>query len=146
QSAAVRSTAALLFWGGVSMRRRLLVVALLSSVSLVTPLDWAGAQPAAASALTYPLTKREDLIETQFGVKVADPYRWLENDVRTDAGVKAWVDQQNAVTNAFLNTLPGRQELKERLTQLFDYERFAVPEKKGEIGRASCREGGEETQ
>ena len=113
------------------MRRRLLVVALLSSVSLVTPLDWAGAQPAAASALTYPLTKRVDLVETQFGVKVADPYRWLENDVRTDAGVKAWVDQQNAVTNAFLNTLPGRQELKDRLTQLFDYERFAVPEKKG---------------
>src|SRR5207302_1445259 len=95
-------------------------------------LDSARAQAvSAASAIAYPQTKRVDLVDTQFGVKVADPYRWLENDVRTDEQVKAWVDQQNAVTNAFLNTLPGRQELKARLTQLFDYERFAVPEKKG---------------
>src|SRR5438128_2489516 len=108
------------------MHRALLTAALLSSVSVWTPLDWAAAQPApAASAIAYPQTKRVDLVETQFGTKVADPYRWLEDDVRNDAEVKTWVDRQNAVTNAFLNTLAGREQLKQRLTQLFDYERFA---------------------
>ena len=112
------------------MRRRLIAIALLSSVSAMTASS--AAQPApSVVAVTYPQTKRVDLTETQFGVPVADPYRWLENDVRNDAEVRAWVDQQNAVTNAFLDKLPGRAALKERLTQLFDYERFAPPEKKG---------------
>src|SRR5437763_13884330 len=114
------------------MRRGLLSVVLLSSVCAVTPLDSARAQAAsAAPAIAYPQTKRVDLVDTQFGVKVADPYRWLEDDVRTDDQVKAWVDQQNAVTQAFLGTLAGREQLKQRLTQLFDYERFAAPVKKG---------------
>src|SRR5947209_9496476 len=129
------------------MRRGLLAVVLLSSACAVRPVrpqgdmivEEAGPAPAEAAApaapaqpqLAYPATRRGDVVETQFGVKVADPYRWLENDVRSDADVRAWVDQQNAVTNAFLGTLPGRQELKQRLRQLFDYERFAVPEKKG---------------
>jgi prolyl oligopeptidase len=113
------------------MRNGLLFIALLSSAA-VTPLDWAGAQPVSTAAtIAYPDTKRADLVETEFGVTVADPYRWLEDDVRNDADVKAWVDQQNAVTNAFLGTLAGREQLKKRLTELFDYERFAVPEKKG---------------
>ena len=115
------------------MRRKVLVVALLSSVSAMIPLDCASAaQPAqAAAAIAYPQTRRMDLVETQFGVPVADPYRWLENDVRTDAEVKAWVDAQNAVTNAYLSTLPGRKALEQRITELYDYERFAAPEKKG---------------
>jgi prolyl oligopeptidase len=112
------------------MRRRLIAVALFSSVCAMTAS--AAAQPtSAASAIVYPQTRRMDLVETQFGVPVADPYRWLENDVRTDPEVRAWVDRQNAVTNAFLDKLPGRDALKARLTQLFDYERFAAPEKKG---------------
>src|SRR3982750_4065342 len=127
------------------MRRSLLVGLLLTSSCAVnspqsasvaaTPppsSSEAAAAPAPAKpALVYPVTRRVDLVETQFGVPVADPYRWLEDDVRTDAEVKAWVDSENAGTSAFLSTLPGRQPLKERLTQLFDYERFAVPEKKG---------------
>ena len=109
------------------MRRNLFAAALLASVCAVTPLDWAGAQPvSAAAAIAYPQTRRMDLVEKQFGVSVADAYRWLENDVRSDPEVKTWVDQQNAVTNAFLNTLAGREQLKHRLTQLFDYERFAA--------------------
>ncbi|MBA2770840.1 MAG: S9 family peptidase [Sphingomonas sp.] len=81
--------------------------------------------------MTYPQTRRTDLVEPQFGVTVADPYRWLENDVRSDAQVKSWVDAQNNVTNAFLATLPGREALEQRITQLYDYERFAVPDKNG---------------
>ena len=110
------------------MRRSVLAAVLLSRVCVNIAPD-AVAQP--AQPLTYPQTRRVDLVETEFGVPVADPYRWLETDVRNDADVRIWVDKQNAVTNAFLNTLSGREQLKQRLTQLFDYERFAAPEKKG---------------
>jgi prolyl oligopeptidase len=84
-----------------------------------------------APAMTYPATRRTDLSETQFGVAVADPYRWLENDVRTDPEVRRWVDAQNAVTEGFLASLPGRDAFKARMTQLYDYERIATPTKKG---------------
>jgi prolyl oligopeptidase len=112
------------------MRRSLIAAALLSSVcTMPTP---AVAQSASAlAAPAYPVTKRVDLVEPQFGVPVADPYRWLENDVRNDPEVRAWVDAQNRVTNAFLSTLAGREQLKQRITQLYDYERFGVPQKKG---------------
>ena len=81
--------------------------------------------------LTYPASRRTSQVDPQFGVDVADPYRWLENDVRTDPEVKAWVDAQNVVTRGFLDTLPGREALEKRITQLYDYERFGVPRKKG---------------
>ena len=81
--------------------------------------------------LTYPATRRQDQVDPQFGVNVADPYRWLENDVRTDTEVAGWVEQQNKVTEAFLATLPMREKFKARMTQLYDYERFGVPRKKG---------------
>lgn len=79
----------------------------------------------------YPETRRVDVVEDQFGVKVADPYRWLENDVRNDAEVAAWVAAENKVTDAYLATLPGRDVFRARIKQLFDYERFGVPQKKG---------------
>jgi prolyl oligopeptidase len=81
--------------------------------------------------ITYPETRSIDQVDDQFGVKVADPYRWLENDVRSDPEVRAWVESQNAVTDAYLATLPGRDILAERLTRLIDYERLGVPVKKG---------------
>ncbi|MDQ3477716.1 MAG: S9 family peptidase, partial [Pseudomonadota bacterium] len=82
-------------------------------------------------ALQYPATQRVDLSETQFGVPVADPYRWLEDDVRNKPEVRAWVEAQNRVTDSFLATLPRRQAFQKRMTELFDYERFGVPEKQG---------------
>ncbi|HEY6663449.1 MAG TPA: prolyl oligopeptidase family serine peptidase [Sphingomicrobium sp.] len=114
------------------MRRSLLAVVLLSSAFAVIPLDpGVAAQLTAATAIAYPPTRRVDLVETQFGVAVPDPYRWLETDVRNDPQVRAWVDSQNHVTNAFLARLPGREALEKRITELYDYERFAAPEKKG---------------
>src|SRR5205809_3947986 len=115
------------------MRRRLLGVALLSTACAMMLSDAARAQPAGATAAAspYPQTKRVDLVETQFGVPVADPYRWLENDVRNDPAVRTWVDDENKVTNAFLAHLPGRQALEKRITELYDYERFGAPLKKG---------------
>ncbi len=79
----------------------------------------------------YPETRAGDVVEEQFGVAVADPYRWLENDVREDEEVAAWVEAQNAVTDAFLAKIPGREALKQRITELTDYERFGLPQEKG---------------
>lgn len=81
--------------------------------------------------ITYPQTRRVDIVEEQFGMQVSDPYRWLENDVRNDAEVAAWVAAENEVTEAYLETLPARGWFRERIRQLFDYERFGVPVRKG---------------
>jgi prolyl oligopeptidase len=83
------------------------------------------------TTITYPETKRVDVVEQHFGQAIADPYRWLENDVRNDRSVAVWVESQNKITNAYLNTLPGRDVFKDRLKQLYNYERFSIPVKKG---------------
>jgi prolyl oligopeptidase len=79
----------------------------------------------------YPATARGDVVDEQFGERVADPYRWLENDVRQDPQVRAWVDAQNAASSAFLSALPGREAIRARMTQLYNYERFGTPKKAG---------------
>ena len=81
--------------------------------------------------IAYPHTERENVVEEQFGVSVADPYRWLEADVRESERVRGWVEAENKVTTAYLETLPGRRAFTTRMRQLFDYERFGVPVKKG---------------
>jgi prolyl oligopeptidase len=88
------------------------------------------AQPA-PPALTYPQTARGDVVEEQFGERVPDPYRWLENDVREDERVREWVTAENEVTNAYLATLPARAAFRARMTQMYDFERFGIPEKAG---------------
>jgi len=124
------------------MRSSLPLAALLLTSACMTapppppaPPELAAAEAAAETAkegqIAYPLTRRMDLVEPQFGVDVADPYRWLENDVRNDPEVRAWVAAENQVTDAFLETLPLRDKFKARMTELYDYERFNVPEKKG---------------
>ena len=85
----------------------------------------------ATAKFDYPTTRKTDLVETQFGVKVADPYRWLEDDVRVNPEVADWVKAQNAVTDRYLDTLPGKEVLAARMKKLFDYERFGLPEKAG---------------
>lgn len=79
----------------------------------------------------YPATPREETVETIFGHEVADPYRWLENDVRGDLAVRAWVSAENAVTRDHLAALPGRDAIRDRLTALWDYQRHGVPLKRG---------------
>ena len=86
---------------------------------------------AGTPSLTYPPTKRGNVVEEHFGQTVADPYRWLENDVRSDDDVAAWVTAQNKMTNAHLDKLPGRDIFKARLNDLFNYEKFSIPVKKG---------------
>ncbi|BBE00039.1 S9 family peptidase [Sphingobium amiense] len=81
--------------------------------------------------LRYPAAKRLDLVEDHFGTKVADPYRWLENDLRSDPAVADWVAQENALTRRYLDSLPGRDALKSRMQALFAHGRYTVPRKAG---------------
>ncbi|MEH6791443.1 prolyl oligopeptidase family serine peptidase [Parasphingorhabdus sp.] len=81
--------------------------------------------------LTYPETRTVDVVEEQFGEYISDPYRWLEKDVREDADVAQWVKAQNAVTDAYLDALPGREALAKSMTQLFDYDDLGMPEEAG---------------
>jgi prolyl oligopeptidase len=87
--------------------------------------------PAPKASIVYPNSERQNVVETQFGQQVADPYRWLENDVREDSKVAAWVAQQNALTDSYLATLPSRAVFEQRLRELFDFERFGIPQKAG---------------
>src|SRR5210317_470451 len=78
----------------------------------------------------YPDTKKIDHIDTYFGVEVADPYRWLEDD-RSDE-TAAWVKAENEVTFAYLNNISFRDKIKTRLEGLMDYERVYAPTKHGD--------------
>ena len=109
------------------MRRRVKVV-----FGLVVGLCAAAAM-AEGMKLTYPQTRKLDLVEQQFGQPVADPYRWLENDVRTDREVAAWVSSENAVTQRYLGTLRQRSWFGQRIRALMDYERFGLPQKAGKF-------------
>ena len=81
--------------------------------------------------LAYPETRRSDVAEVQFGERIADPYRWLENDVRSDPEVADWVARQNKVTHAYLETLPQRAWFAARMRELLNFERFGLPVKAG---------------
>jgi len=91
----------------------------------------------APGRIAYPVSKATDVADMLHGVRVADPYRWLEGDVRTQSDVADWVTAQNKVTDAYLATLPGRDALKARLTELYNYERIALPIERG--GRSFYR-------
>lgn len=75
--------------------------------------------------VTYPETKTVDAVTTYFGNEVSDPYRWLEDDMSEETA--EWVKAQNVVTGNYLDNIPYRQELKNRLTEIWDYERISAP-------------------
>lgn len=83
----------------------------------------------AATPLHYPPTRKQDVVEDYHGTPVADPYRWLEDDNSEET--KAWVEAQNAVTFAYLDEIPEREGIRDRLTALMDYERYSAPFKRG---------------
>ena len=77
----------------------------------------------------YPVADRDEtVVDDYFGTKVADPYRWLEND--TSAETMAWVEAERALTNEYLSHIPMRETIKNRLTEIADYERYGVPSKR----------------
>ncbi len=78
--------------------------------------------------LTYPATRKVDTVDTYFGNKIADPYRWLEDDKSTETG--EWVKAENAVTYDYLSKIPFRDKIKERLTKIWNFEKRSAPFKK----------------
>jgi len=85
----------------------------------------AGAFSQEAKKMTYPVTKTVDQVDDYFGTKVADPYRWLEDD--RSAETEAWVKAQNAVTFGHLEQIPFREALKKRLMDIYNYPRYSAP-------------------
>ena len=95
-----------------------------SLLSLMTLLSSAQTAP-----LTYPQARRSDQVDDYHGTKVADPYRWLED---TDsAETHAWVEAENKLTFGYLEQIPYRQAIRDRLTKLWNYERYTVPSQHG---------------
>jgi len=89
----------------------------------------AEAQNGAGDTNTYPVTRTTDQVDDYFGVKVADPYRWLEDDRSEET--KDWVTRENLATSAYFSRLPFRHSIKERLTELWNYEKYSAPFKEG---------------
>jgi prolyl oligopeptidase len=81
-------------------------------------------------SLVYPQAAKFEQVDDYHGTLVADPYRWLEDPDSEET--TAWVEAENEVTFAYLEAIPARERIKERLTQLWNYEKYGVPFKKGE--------------
>ncbi len=90
-------------------------------------------------SVNYPVTKKVEQIDDYFGVKVADPYRWLEDDNAAD--VKEWVKAQNAATFGYLTKIPFREKVRARLTEIYNYPRFSSPTRAGEYYFFTKNEG-----
>lgn len=83
----------------------------------------------APTSLVYPVTRQDPVVDDYFGTKVADPYRWLEDDHSEET--KAWVLAQQAVTERWLEQVPARRALRARLTELWNFERSSSPSRRG---------------
>src|ERR1700761_4843590 len=79
--------------------------------------------------LNYPETRQDNQVDDYHGTRVADPYRWLEDD---NAGeTLAWVKAQNQLTQSYLSQIPYRAQLKRRLEELYNYPKYSVPSRSG---------------
>ncbi|MFM8433116.1 MAG: prolyl oligopeptidase family serine peptidase [Bacteroidota bacterium] len=78
----------------------------------------------------YPVTRKTDQTDTYFGTTIADPYRWLEDDRSVETA--EWVKQENITTQEYLSKIPFRNQVKERMTKLWNFPKWSVPFKAGE--------------
>jgi prolyl oligopeptidase len=86
--------------------------------------------PKVEQTFQYPVSQKVDSVDDYFGVKVSDPYRWMEND--TTKATADWVKSENEITFGFLNKIPYRDSIKKRLEALYNYERLTAPFKEGD--------------
>lgn len=130
------------------MRRIKLAFLSLAALAIVTlslsaPLRLAHAQKSGdgggGSPIIYPPTKKVDTVDDYFGTKVPDPYRWLEDDNAPE--VKAWVEAQNKVTFAYLDSISYRPQIRKRLEKLLNYPRYGFPTRRGEMFVFSKNDG-----
>jgi len=110
-----------------------------SSLSDPAPPSATPSAAAEAVAFTYPDATRLEHVDRYHGVEVSDPYRWLE-DIDSSQTAQ-WVEAQNDVTFDYLETIEARTALRDRLTALWDYERWGVPRKRGEVYFVSRNDG-----
>ncbi|HVN76822.1 MAG TPA: prolyl oligopeptidase family serine peptidase [Thermoanaerobaculaceae bacterium] len=97
-----------------------------AAVSVLLLAGPAGAQrPQTTPRIAYPAARKGDVVDDYHGVKVADPYRWMED--LDSAETRAWVQAESALTESYMATIPARAPINKRLTGLWDYERFTVP-------------------
>src|SRR4030042_6433425 len=89
--------------------------------------------------IVYPVTKTGNVVDTIFGTPVPDPYRWLEDDMSEETA--AWVREQNVVTFGYLEKITYREAIKERLTQIWNYEKFGMPFREGDYIYFSKNDG-----
>jgi len=104
------------------MRKRILV---LISLLLLVLLPACQKQ----AELTYPVTQKADVVDDYFGTKVEDPYRWLEDDKAVE--VKQWVEEQNKVTFGYLEEIPFREKIRQRVTEVYNYPKYSSPFRAG---------------
>lgn len=114
-------------WSPAALRGAPIRGPLASALLLLPALMAACAQE--DSNMTYPETRRGSVVEDHFGTAIADPYRWLEADMRRDPEVAAWVEVQDKLARAYLGELPGREAFRARLAALHDHERVTPPQK-----------------
>ena len=115
------------------MNRQNLVLVLTAMALIVCGSDKSAPEAVAKSInIEYPDTVRIDHTDTYHDTVVADPYRWLEDDVRESDDVKNWVDSQNEVTFAYLETIEEREAIRARLEELWDFDRYGLPRKEGD--------------
>lgn len=98
--------------------------------ALIAGCDSAPKQENLTAELQYPVTAKVDQVDNYFGVEVADPYRWLEDD--NSAETAQWVKEQNLVTESFMSQIPYRDKIRERYTELFNYPKLSSPRKVGD--------------
>src|SRR5258706_11970371 len=87
-------------------------------------------KPKVEQTFQYPVSQKVDSVDDYFGIKVSDPYRWMEND--TAKATADWVKSENEITFGFLKRIPYRDSIKKRLEVLFNYERLTAPFKEGD--------------
>jgi prolyl oligopeptidase len=98
---------------------------------LIMPMIFGLATPSSsAQSLTYPVTRKSDQVDDYHGVKVPDPYRWLEDDNSPET--LAWVKAENEVTFAYLGKIPYRAQVKHRLEELYNYAKYSAPFRRGD--------------
>ncbi|MFY7739828.1 MAG: prolyl oligopeptidase family serine peptidase [Flavobacterium sp.] len=100
------------------MKKSILIMALALPITLMSQ-----------NKMQYPTTKKGQVTDTYFDTKVADPYRWLEDDRSEETG--SWVKEQNRLTYDYLSKIPYRDALKSRLEKLWNYEKISAPFKEG---------------
>src|SRR3972149_11727614 len=102
---------------------------ILFGMFLVPQFPWDAS--AGEDKLTYPQTRRVDQVDILHGVKVADPYRWLEDDVRNSKEVADWVAEENKLTFSYLEKIPQREKIRQRLTELWNFAQYFGAMKEG---------------